>query len=150
MWKKAVASVALVLAVLTLSVFASARGDSDYEAATVALKGEGGANGEAVFRTVGGFMPLEYSLAVTVYGLEPNSVYSVWLAESPVQEGREPLGIETNRFKTDGSGKGRYVTSVSYLKLRDWRALAIYHHGGKDPENAKEMKMVLKGYFRFY
>lgn len=150
MWKKAAASVALVLAVLTLSAYASGRADADYEVAAVALKGEGKASGEAVFRTVGGFMPLEYSLGVTVYGLEPNSVYSVWLAESTVQGGREPLGIETNRFKTDGSGNGRYVTSVSHLRLRDWRVLAIYHHGGKDPENAKEMKMVLKGYLRFY
>lgn len=153
MRKKAMAflvPVLMVFMVFTLNAAASGIGDGDYEAANIALKGEGGARGEAVFRTTGGFMPLEYTLGVTVYGLEPNSIYSVWLVDSPVVEGREPLGIETNRFKTDGSGKGRYVTSVSHLKLRDWRALAVYRNAGKDPENAKEMKLVLKGYMRFY
>lgn len=149
MWKKALAFTALVLMVFTFNAAASGIGDADYDAAVVALKGEGGASGEAVFRTVG-FMPLEYTLGVTVYGLEPNSTYSVWLVEGPVKDGRLPLGLETNRFKTDGSGKGRYVTSVSHLKLRDWRALAVYHNAGKDPGDQKEMKMVLKGYMRFY
>ncbi len=146
MWKKALAFAALFLTVFTISAFASGMGGGDYEASVVALKGAGGANGEAVFRTVGGFMPFEYTLSVTVWGLEPNTEYSVWLADSPAKEGREPLGVTTNRFKTDGSGKGRYVTSVSHQKLRPWRSLAVYRQSGEAGEKAP----ALKGGIRFY
>ena len=145
MRKKALAFAALFLTVFTLSASAGGIGNSDYEAAVVALKGTGKANGEAVFRAVG-FMPLEYTLGVTAYGLEPNTVYSVWLTDSPSKEGRVPVGVTTNSFKTDGSGKGRYVTGVSHLKLRDWRSLSIYRQSGEASEKAP----VLKGPIRFY
>jgi len=145
MRKNAVISALIVLAALALASGAAAFRDADYEAAAVALKGEGGASGEAIFRA-DGFMPLEYFLGITVYGLEPNTVYSVWLTESPVSKDKVPLGIETNSFKTDGSGKGRYVTSVSHLKLRDWRALAIY----RGSAGSLAPRAALTGGIRFY
>ncbi|MBI5587336.1 MAG: hypothetical protein HY889_03105 [Deltaproteobacteria bacterium] len=145
MLKKTVAAIAFVLTILT---FGAAANDS--EVAVIHLRGAAAASGEAVFRTSSEFSPFQYSLGVTVYGLKPNSIYSVWLSGHHGKEGREALGIGSNHFKTDGAGNGRYVTYASHLTLREWRVLEIDYHPDNDPKNTKDMVIVLKGNFRFY
>jgi hypothetical protein len=149
MLKKISASLVLILTVLALSSAASDFRSADYQVAEINLTGEGGASGVAIFRAEG-FMPMEYSLGLTVYGLKPNSVYSVWLTDGYGTEGREALGIKTNHFKTNGSGTGRYVTNVSHLKVRHWRSIEVYYHPDNDPQNTKDITSALKGRLRFY
>lgn len=144
MLKKTAASIALVFTLLSLSALAS-----DYEVASIQLKGEGGASGEATFRTVG-FMPGEYSFGLTAYGLKPNSIYSVWLSGGYKSDSKAALGIGSNHFKTNGSGVGRYVTTVSLLKLRDFTTIEVDFHPGNDPNNTADLITALKGRLRFY
>lgn len=150
MLKKITASFALILTVLALSSAASDIRHSDYQVAEINLTGEGGASGVAIFRSEG-FNPMEYSLGLTVYGLKPNSVYSVWLTDGKYgAEGKEALGIGTNHFTTNGSGTGRYVTLASYLKVRPWRSIEVFYHPDQDPKNTKDMSSALKGTLRIY
>jgi hypothetical protein len=83
------------------------------------------------------------NLAVTVYGLQPNSVYSVWYENEKGE--RSPAGVDTNHFKTDPGGKGRYVTSVFGDVLDQWRYLEVMLHPDGNPKNTAGMTPALKG-----
>lgn len=107
------------------------------------LKGPSG-NGEveiAPMQSRG--MPRLRTMGVDVYGLQPNSVYSVWYTNEKGE--RKPAGVDTNHFKTDASGKGRYVTSVYEDVLDDWRYLEIMLHPDGNPRNTAGITSALKG-----
>lgn len=88
-------------------------------------------------------MPRLRNVAINVYGLQPNSVYSVWLAD---EEGRRsPAGVKTNHFRTDASGKGRYVTTAYEDVLDDWRYLEVMLHPNGNPADTGSATSALKG-----
>lgn len=82
------------------------------------------------------------SVEVTVTRLEPGSVYSAWYAD---EKGRlAAAGVEVNHFRTDGSGRGRYVTTSYEDLLDDWRYLVINRHPDGDPANTAAMVEALR------
>lgn len=101
-----------------------------------------GASGEVLFERMD-FMPGLSSMGITAYNLRPGSAYSVWFSDG--KGTLSPAGVETNTFRTDGSGKGRYVTTVYEDVLDDWRYIVINLHPDGDPANTKEMKTALRG-----
>lgn len=88
-------------------------------------------------------MPRLRNMAVDVYALAPNSVYSVWFAGE--QGNRSPAGVGTNHFRTDVSGKGRYITSVYEDVLDDWRYLEVMLHPDGNPKSTAGITGALRG-----
>lgn len=108
-----------------------------------------GASGEALIDTYGSWMPGERVIGIDVYRLKPNSVYTVWLVNTDTdayrKAGRMPLGIDTNSFRTDGKGLGRYATTANEYDLERWRFIEVDYHPDGDPGNTKDMVTVLQG-----
>ncbi|HEY4706671.1 MAG TPA: hypothetical protein VII64_04355 [Thermodesulfobacteriota bacterium] len=89
------------------------------------------------------YMPGNLSMGINFYGLEPNTLYTVWYANEKGE--RAPAGVSGNVFRTDGGGKGRYVTSVDAYYLDDWDNIEVYAHPDGNPSNTMGMVAVLKG-----
>ncbi|CAG0926766.1 hypothetical protein PLCT1_00157 [Planctomycetaceae bacterium] len=103
----------------------------------------GSASGEVLIEPLQSRMPRLRTVGIIVYGLKPASVYSVWYADGKGQ--RTAAGVDTNHFKTDASGKGRYVTSVYEDVLDDWRYIEVMLHADGDPKNTAGMTGALRG-----
>lgn len=142
--KKGTLIISLILVVMALSVSAPAYMARRF----VPLKGalNSGASGEAEIANTGFRAPM-WVLSINVYGLKPNSVYSVWYVNEQPKFETAPAGVDTNHFKTNGSGNGRYVTTVSDYDINywHWRYIEVYSHPDNNPGNTKDMVMVLKG-----
>lgn len=106
------------------------------------LKGPTG-SGQVEIEPLGRSTPRLRNMAVTVHDLEPNALYSVWYTSERGE--RKAAGVETNTFKTDASGKGRFVTSVYEDVLDDWRYLEVMHHPSGDPKETTGLTSALKG-----
>lgn len=103
----------------------------------------GNASGEVSIEPLQSRMPRLRTVGVTVYGLKPGSVYSVWYADEKGQ--RSPAGVETNHFTTDAGGKGRFVTSAYEDVLDDWRYIDVMLHPDGNPKNTGGMTPALRG-----
>lgn len=103
----------------------------------------GAAEGQVEIEPMRRGMPRLSNLAITFRGLKPDSVYSVWYSNERGE--RSPAGVETNHFRTDASGKGRYITSVYEDVLDDWRFLEVMLHPDGNPKNTAGMTIALKG-----
>lgn len=109
---------------------------------------KGAASGEATIERFDRSPGLRI-LGVTVYGLKPLSTYSVWLANDEPQREIKAAGIEVNHFRTDGTGNGRYVTTVSEYELDRWRFIEVALHPDNNPRNTKEMVVHLRGDIKY-
>lgn len=89
------------------------------------------------------FMPGQRSLEMDFFRLKPNAVYSVWFANNRGE--RTPAGVDRNHFRTDGGGKGRYLTTTYDDLLSKWRYIEVYYHPGGDPADTREMVAELRG-----
>lgn len=89
------------------------------------------------------YMPGSLSMGINFYRLEPDTVYSVWYANDKGE--RAPAGVSGNVFRTDGGGKGRYVTSVDAYYLDDWDSIEVYAHPDGNPSNTRDMVVALRG-----
>jgi len=89
------------------------------------------------------YMPGNLNMGINFYRLEPDTVYTVWYTNEKNE--RVPAGVDGNVFKTDGGGKGRYVTSVNGYYLDNWDRIEVYAHPDGNPENTRDMVGVLKG-----
>ncbi|MBI1912917.1 MAG: hypothetical protein HYS21_13070 [Deltaproteobacteria bacterium] len=103
-----------------------------------------GSSGEVSIERMGR-IPGQRVLGITVYKLKPNSTYSVWFVNKGETTEMKPAGIDTNHFKTDGAGNGRYVTTTYEDVLDDWRYIEINLHPDNNPANTKDMILTLKG-----
>lgn len=107
-----------------------------------------GASGEAEIEWME-FMPGQRAVGINVYRLQPNSLYTVWFANELPLTVRAPAGIDTNYFKTDANGNGRYVTTSSDYELRKWRYIEVGYHPDRNPVNTKDMVVVLIGDLKY-
>lgn len=89
------------------------------------------------------YMPGNLNMGINFFRLEPNTLYSVWYAKDSGE--RAPAGVSGNTFKTDGSGNGRYVTSVDGYYLDDFDNIEVYAHPDGNASNTRDMVAVLKG-----
>lgn len=94
----------------------------------------------------------EMALVVDAEGLQPNSVYSVWLAKRP-SEDRDMrgvseirgLGVKDHYFVTDGDGKGRFFATLTQADLSRWDIVEVAHHPDGNPKNIQNTSIVLTG-----
>lgn len=103
------------------------------------------AAGEVVVTDVfeGGYDIKEISVEAS--GLEPYSVYTVWLARERPAGDLRGLGIGDHAFKTDGEGKGRFVTTLNSYDYMDYDYLQVAHHPDDNPENLDNAVVALTG-----
>ncbi len=139
-----------ILIAAALVLIASAYGFNYPAKLFVPLKDslKGGASGEATVERFDRSPGLRI-LGVTVYRLKPLSTYSVWLANDEPQREVKAAGIEVNHFRTDGSGNGRYVTTVSEYELDRWRFIEVALHPDSNPRNTKDMVVNLRGDMKY-
>ncbi|MDO8426020.1 MAG: hypothetical protein Q7T24_00725 [Deltaproteobacteria bacterium] len=109
---------------------------------------KGGASGELAIERFDRSPDLRM-LGINVYGLKPNSTYSVWLTNDEPQREVKAAGIDTNHFRTDGSGNGRYVTTASEYEIDHWRFIEVNFHPDNDPKNTKGMITALRGDLKY-
>lgn len=108
-----------------------------------------GASGEAVFEKMG-IAPGQRSVGIDLFGLKPDAIYSVWLEKNGEKRERMPLGVDINHFKTNASGKGRYVTTASEYDVEyNWDYLIINYHPDGDPKNTENMVTELRGDLKY-
>lgn len=84
-------------------------------------------------------------VVVKVNGLEPNSVYTVWLVNEKPQMNMTGLGGGDYSFKTDSQGNGEFRATVPEEDLANWEKLEVAYHPDGNPENMDNMKVALKG-----
>ena len=82
-------------------------------------------------------------ITVEVNGLKPDSVYSVWLAKEEPSR-MQGLGVDDYSFKTDASGNGRFVASLSEGELNDWDMIEVAHHPNGDPRDLDNAQIALR------
>ena len=84
-------------------------------------------------------------IAITVRGLKPGVVYTVWLVT--MKPKMDMMGVGTPDFviKIDGKGSGTYTATVPAAELAKWQLIEIASHPTGDPKDMKKMGIALKG-----
>lgn len=109
-----------MLAVLLTLLFAGVAAAEEYR-----LKrqdaGPQAASGTAILEEYGS-VDCDRLLKVTVFGLKPDSVYSVWIVEKNGEKAAAGINGK-NTFKTGPSGEGNYTyySALAYLYWHDLR-----------------------------
>src|SRR3972149_6412198 len=99
-----------------------------------------GANGEAVIKEMGD----QREITITMTGLKPNAVYTVWLVNMKPKMDMIGVGMGDYSFKSDDKGMGSYMASVSAMELGKWQMLEIAYHPDGDAKNMNNMGIALK------
>lgn len=84
-------------------------------------------------------------VTVEVSGLQPNSIYTVWLAKDDPGRELKGLGVKDYSFRTDASGSGRFVATVNEGELNNWDVIEVAHHPGGDPKDIEHAQIALRG-----
>lgn len=80
-----------------------------------------GAKGEAMIKEMGD----QREIAITMTGLKPNAVYTVWLVNMKPKMDMMGMGMGDYSFKSDDKGNGSYTATVSAMELAKWQMLEI-------------------------
>ena len=99
-----------------------------------------GAKGEAVI-TDGKAGQKE--ITITMTGLKPNSVYTVWLVNMKPKMDMLGVGTGDYSFKSDGKGNGNYTATISNAELEKWEMLEIAYHPDGNAKDMKKMQIAL-------
>jgi hypothetical protein len=84
-------------------------------------------------------------LTITIAGLKPNSVYTVWLVNMKPKMDMAGVGTGDYSFKSDGKGAANYSATISGAELAKWQMLEIAYHPGGDAKDMKKMQIALSG-----
>jgi hypothetical protein len=84
-------------------------------------------------------------ITITMTGLKPNSVYTVWLVN--MKPKMDMLGVGTGyySFKSEGKGNANYTATISNAELENWEMLEIAYHPDGNAKDMKKMQMALNG-----
>jgi hypothetical protein len=103
------------------------------------------ARGEAVVRAVGAD---QQEVAITMRGLRPDAVYTVWLVNEKPRMSMAGLGKADYTFTTDAKGQGRYAATIASAELAKWHLLKIAYHPDRKPRNMRNIVIDLEGTLR--
>jgi hypothetical protein len=101
-----------------------------------------GAGGEAVISDAGAG---QKKIDITVRGLRPDEVYTVWFVNMKPKMDMTGLGTPDYVINVDRRGSGRYTATVPATELEKWQLIEIASHPTGDPRDMKKMGIALKG-----
>jgi hypothetical protein len=84
-------------------------------------------------------------LAITMTGLKPNSVYTVWLVNMKPKMDMAGVGTGDYSFKSDAKGAANYSATISSAELEKWQMFEIAYHPDGDAKDMKKMQIALSG-----
>jgi hypothetical protein len=84
-------------------------------------------------------------ITISMTGLKPNSVYTVWLVNMKPKMDMLGVGTGDYLFKSDGKGIGNYTATISNAELEKWEMLEIAYHPDGNAKNMKKMQIALSG-----
>ncbi|HBG47264.1 MAG TPA: hypothetical protein DDW94_09800 [Deltaproteobacteria bacterium] len=110
----------------------------------IELRGEvwDDARGEAVIDDIAGG---QKQIKIAATGLEPNSVFSIWLIDVTPMLGEVGVGSGDLTFVSDGDGRGSYIARVPGAQFKDWDKIEVLHHPNKDTEDVEGAELALRG-----
>jgi hypothetical protein len=84
-------------------------------------------------------------VTITMTGLKPNSIYTVWLVNMKPKMDMAGVGTGDYSFKSDGKGAANYAAAISSAELEKWQMFEIAYHPDGDAKNMKKMQIALSG-----
>ena len=84
-------------------------------------------------------------ITISMTGLKPNSVYTVWLVNMKPKMDMIGVGTGDYSFKSDGRGIGNYTASISKAELEKWEMVEIAYHPDGDAKDMKKIQIALNG-----
>jgi hypothetical protein len=84
-------------------------------------------------------------ITISMTGLKPNSVYTVWLVNMKPKMDMLGVGTGDYLFKSDGKGIGNYTATISNAELEKWEMLEIAYHPDGNAKDMKKMQIALSG-----
>jgi hypothetical protein len=132
--------VSIVLGFIVFAVSAIAAGEQ--KITLKADKAGKGAKGEVVI--IDGKAD-QKEITITMTGLKPNSVYTVWLVNMKPKMDMLGVGTGDYSFKSDGKGSGNYTATISNAELEKWQMFEIAYHPDGDAKDMKKMQIALNG-----
>lgn len=82
-------------------------------------------------------------ITISMTGLKPNSVYTVWLVNMKPKMDMLGVGTGDYSFKSDGKGIGNYTATISNAELEKWEMLEIAYHPDSNAKDMKKMQIAL-------
>lgn len=101
-----------------------------------------GASGEVVIKDTD---TGQKEITITVKGLKPNGVYTVWFVNMKPKMDMAGIGAPDYVIKIDGTGSGTYRATVTTTELDKWQVIEITYHKSGDPKNMKKIAPALAG-----
>lgn len=89
----------------------------------------------------------EKEIRVEASGLQPNSLYSIWLIDETPMLGDIGIGSGDLTFETDADGNGSYIVRIPARQFKDWDKIEILHHPNNDTEDLEGAELALLGSF---
>jgi hypothetical protein len=105
-------------------------------------KAGAGAGGEVVLRDAAAGMK---EIAITVTGLKPGGVYTVWFVTMSPTMAMAGIGKADYVLPIDRRGSGSYRATVSAADLTKWQAIEIAYHKTGDPKDMRHIVGALQG-----
>ena len=133
-------SVAIGLFTLTFLVGLAEAAEMRHLALKPGAAGQG-AKGEA---TIVDKDPATKEITIAAEGLKPNATYTVWVVNMKPKMGMAGVGSGDYSFKSDGSGRGQFMGTISAAELAKWQMLEIAYHPDGNPKNMKTMDVMLE------
>ena len=129
--------------ILVFTVFVmSAMAANEQKITLKADKAGQGAKGEVV---IADGKAGQKEITISMTGLKPNSVYTVWLVNMKPKMDMLGVGTGDYSFKSDGKGIGNYTATISNAELEKWEMLEIAYHPDGNAKNMKKMQIALSG-----
>ncbi len=128
----------IIFAVLTVSGLAY----GEQKLALKADKGGKGAKGEVAIADT---KPGQKELTITMSGLKPDSVYTVWVVNMKPKMDMAGVGTGDYSFKSDDKGVAKYSATISSAELEKWQMFEIAYHPDGDAKDMKKMQIALSG-----
>ncbi len=129
--------------ILVFTVFVmSALAANEQKITLKADKARQGAKGEVV---IADGKAGQKEITISMTGLKPNSVYTVWLVNMKPKMDMLGVGTGDYLFKSDGKGIGNYTATISNAELEKWEMLEIAYHPDGNAKNMKKMQIALSG-----
>ncbi len=126
---------------LTMIVVASWSWAAEQTIHLSADKAARGAGGEVVIRDTDAG---QKDIAITVKGLKPRGVYTVWFVTMTPKMDMAGIGAPDYVIRIDEKGSGTYHATVSAADLSKWQIIEIAYHPTGDPSDMKKMGIALK------